>query len=75
MKCPDRHQTAMRSPLESLDVCTLEGYAEAVRAYQEIVRELQDTSSTNLDALGAVLQKAEAAKETVKRYRASYYGR
>jgi CHAD domain-containing protein len=75
VKCPDRDETATVSRLEFRDVCTLEAYAEAVRAYQEIVLELQDMSSTNSDVLGAVLQKAEAAKEAVKRYRASYYAR
>jgi hypothetical protein len=54
------------------DVCTLEAYAQAVRVYQEIVLELQDTTWTNPEVLGAVLQKAEVAKETVNRYRASY---
>lgn len=65
----------MSVPGRSSDESTLEAYAEAVRAYQEIVLQLQDTSSSNPEALGAILHKAEAAKETVKRYRASYYGR
>jgi hypothetical protein len=74
VNCLGVNRNVLVSPGASADVRTLEAYAQAVRMYQEIVLELQDTSSTNSEVLGAVLQKAEAAKQTVNRYRASCWG-
>lgn len=72
--CLGVDRSVMSSSGADNDVCTLEAYAQAVRAYQEVVLELQDATSSNPEMLGVVLQKAEAAKKTVNRYRASYYG-
>jgi len=72
--CLGVDRSVMSSSGAGGDVSTLEAYAQAVRAYQEVVLELQDATSSNPEMLGVVLQKAEAAKQTVKRYRASYYG-
>jgi CHASE3 domain sensor protein len=68
-------RSVMNSHGAGTDVYTLEAYAQAVRLYQQVVLELQDTTSNNPEVLGAVLQKAEAAKERVNRYRTPQYGR
>jgi hypothetical protein len=54
------------------EICSLEAYAQAVRAYQDAVLELQRTSSNNPEVLGAILERAAAAKQAVNRYRGSY---
>lgn len=71
----DLDQIAMSASGIYSDVRRLEASAQAVRVDAGDHVGIAGTTPTNPEALGAVLQKAEAAKETAKRYRATYYGR
>jgi len=50
----------------------LEAYAHAVRLYQDIVLELQDSGSSGAASVGTLLERAAAAKATVNRYRSAH---
>lgn len=74
MNCPGVSRNLVSPFGVGRDLSTLEAYAQAVRAYQDIVLELQYTIPSNPELLGSVLKKAKAAKETVNRYRSSNDG-
>ena len=50
----------------------LEAYANAVRMYQDVVLELQESVSLDPASLGSVLERAAAAKAMVNRYRSAH---
>jgi CHASE3 domain sensor protein len=72
MSCPNFARMPLRSPQSRGEDSPLEEYAEAVRAYQEILLELQDTNSEDPEVVDTLLKRAATAKETVNYYRGGY---
>ncbi|MFL6447146.1 MAG: hypothetical protein ACJ746_05595 [Bryobacteraceae bacterium] len=65
-------QTGVDSPEASPREQLLEEYANAVRAYQKVVLELQTVELLDPAIFGSLLQRVLAAKGIVNQYRSVY---